>query len=81
MRPSSEKLMLGLRGAVPIETHVVAKKLELLWEDETLFQTQQETICLTNTLLSLHVPQRSGKGESMIHNVINDDARFGLLIN
>jgi hypothetical protein len=62
MRPSSEKLMLGLRGAVPIGTHVIANKLKLLWEDETLFQTQRETICLTNTQLTLYVPTKKWKG-------------------
>jgi hypothetical protein len=73
--------MLGLRGAVPIGTHIIANELELLWEDETLFQTQQEMICQTNMQLTLHVPQRSGKVDSMIHNVVDDDARIGLIVD
>jgi hypothetical protein len=40
VRPSSEKLMLGLRWAVTGGTDVVANDLDLFGEDETLFQTQ-----------------------------------------
>jgi hypothetical protein len=39
MRPSSEKLMLGLHWAVPVGTDVVADELESFGENETLFQT------------------------------------------
>jgi hypothetical protein len=81
MGPSSEKLVLGLSRAITVKTDVVAHKLESLWEDETLFQTQREAICQTNTELKLHVQQRSVAVETVIHDVVDNYACIGQLIN
>jgi hypothetical protein len=40
LRPSSEKLMFGLRRVISLGAHVVSNKLKLFGEDEAFPQTQ-----------------------------------------
>jgi hypothetical protein len=73
LRPSSEKLMLGLGWTITIRAHIIADEFESLGKDEALSQTQGKAICQTDTELTSHIEQRGIKVMTMTENVIHND--------
>ncbi len=78
---NGKKLVLGLSGAITVRTEVVTYALKLSGEDETLFQTQQETIQKTNVELTYHIFHWSVKVDTMSEDVINNEACVCILID
>ena len=81
LRPSSEKLMLGLGRAITFRTHIIADEFKSLRKDEALPQTQLKAICQTDTELTSHIQQGGVKVTTVIENLINDNPCIGLLID
>jgi hypothetical protein len=73
--------MLGLSGVVAFFTDIIAYELKSFGEDETLLQTQGETISQTDAKLTFHIFEGRVKVDAMTDNVINNDASVSVFVD